>query len=135
MRKRRGFLAASALSVAAVVGALAAPAQAASYDGSCNADEACLYRYADYTGGIYDTIQSKQSYTGTYYGTSVAIDNTVSSVKNRDTSDNLWLYQNAYWSGDTWGVPKGASTNLGGSFDNMPSSHCWSPATSGCPGG
>jgi hypothetical protein len=134
MNRGRGVLAASVMAVAAVFGAVT-PAQAASYDGSCNVDEACLYRYQDYTGGIYDTLYSKQEYTGTYYGTSVAINNTVSSVKNRDSNNNLWLYQNAYWSGDSWGVPAGASTNFSSSFDNVPSSHCWSGATAGCPAG
>jgi hypothetical protein len=117
-----------------VLGAVAS-AQAASYDGSCDYDEACLYRYQDYSGGIYDTLNSKTSYAGTYYGTSVAVDNTVSSAKNKDPNSNLWLYQYDNWAGDTWGLPAGSSTNFSSSFDNLASSHCWTGATAGCPGG
>ncbi|MFC8669427.1 MULTISPECIES: peptidase inhibitor family I36 protein [Streptomyces] len=135
MTRARGLLAASAMSVAAVFAAIT-PAQAASYDGSCNVDEACLYRNLDYAGGVYDTLNSKKTYSGmTYYGTSTATDNSVSSAKNRDPDSNLWFYSGTNWTGDSWGLPAGSNTNFSSSFENTPSSHCWSGATAGCPAG
>lgn len=134
MKNKRGALAIALLTATSLFGSVAS-AQAASYDGSCDYDEACLYRNLDHSGGLYDTLLSKTSYTGTYYGTSTAIDNTVSSARNKDPNSNLWLYQYNNWAGDRWGLPAGASTNFSGSFDNMPSSHCWSGATPGCPAG
>ncbi|WP_028802976.1 peptidase inhibitor family I36 protein [Streptomyces sp. 142MFCol3.1] len=135
MRSARVLAVASAMSVAAVLAATT-PAQAASNDGTCNTDEACIYRLADYSGGIYDTLSSKKSYSGlVFHGTSTTIDNKASAAKNRDPDNNLWFYQLDNWAGDRWGVPAGASTNFTGSDDNKWSSHCWSGATAGCPGG
>ncbi|WP_328495240.1 hypothetical protein OHS59_22745 [Streptomyces sp. NBC_00414] len=119
----------------AVVFTAVSPAQADSNNGRCDVGEACLYRYADSAGGHYDTLSSKKNYSGmVYYGTSVAVDNTVSSAFNYDVDSNLWFYQYNNWSGDYWGLTAITGTNFGSAFDNKPSSHCWS-STSGCPTG
>ncbi|MFI6487414.1 peptidase inhibitor family I36 protein [Streptomyces sp. NPDC050564] len=135
MKRARGLAVASVMSVAAVFAAMT-PAQAASNDGTCNTDEACIYRLLDYSGGIYDTLSSKKSYSGlVFHGTSTTIDNKASSARNKDPDSNLWFYQLDNWAGDTWGLPAGSSTNFSGSDDNKWSSHCWTGATAGCPGG
>ncbi|WP_328944175.1 peptidase inhibitor family I36 protein [Streptomyces sp. NBC_00250] len=128
------------LGVAAAVlsiGAFAAPAQAASYDGVCNSSgggEICLYRDANASGPIYDTLYSKPSYTGTYYGTGISINDSVTSVKNLDPDTNAELYTNGNYTGDHTTAWSNATLNdLESWTDNLVSSHCfWSNAA--CPG-
>ncbi|MFE5485703.1 peptidase inhibitor family I36 protein [Streptomyces sp. NPDC056527] len=127
--------AAAALAAAgALVAGATGTADAASYNGSCESagGEICLYRYANYTGGLYDTIYSKTNYNGsTYYGTSVLIDNTVSSVKNRDGVNSIEV-----WTGQNYtGLRVHADPGLNlwdmavfwdGQTDDAISSHCFS---------
>ncbi|MFB8029218.1 peptidase inhibitor family I36 protein [Streptomyces sp. NPDC056465] len=116
--------------------ALASPVEAASYDGVCNSSgggEICLYRDANASGIVYDTLYSKPSYTGTYFGTSISIDNSVTSVKNLDPDTTAYLFTNANYTGDYATAWAGATLNdLSSATDNKVSSHCfWSNAA--CP--
>ncbi|WP_078585544.1 peptidase inhibitor family I36 protein [Streptomyces anulatus] len=124
--------------VAAALGvmAFATPAGAASYDGSCqssNGGEVCLYRDASARGIVYDTLYSKPSYTGTYYGTSVSINNSVTSVKNLDPDTNVELFTNENYTGNQTTAWSGATLHQLSSLTNDKlSSHCfWN--NSACP--
>ncbi|MGC0331553.1 hypothetical protein RKD23_004543 [Streptomyces sp. SAI-170] len=112
-----------------------ATASAGSYNGSCetsNGGEICLYRYANYGGALYDTIYSKTNYDGsTYYGTSVLLNNTVSSVKNRDYVNSIETFTGENYTGlrvhadpglDLWDM----AVFWDGQTDNAMSSHCFS---------
>ncbi|MFD7442404.1 peptidase inhibitor family I36 protein [Streptomyces sp. NPDC059909] len=123
---------------ALVVGATGT-ASAGSYNGSCessNGGEICLYRYADFGGGIYDTLYSKTSYPGsTYYGTSVLIDNTISSVKNRDYVNAIDVYTGQNYTGARTHADPGLDLENMAVFgdDNAISSHCFEN-NAYCPG-
>lgn len=124
------------LASAALAFGFSGTASAGSYNGVCESSgggEACLYRLENYSGGLYDTLYSKSSYDGsTYYGTSTAIDNTVSSVKNMDPDTLLYLYQYSGYTGALTGIPPGDYINQLGSSDNTTSSHCFG-SNSACP--
>ncbi|MFF1847783.1 peptidase inhibitor family I36 protein [Streptomyces sp. NPDC058232] len=127
-----------AAAVLAAAGALiagaAGTASAGSYNGSCESTggEICLYRYANYTGGLYDTIYSKTNYNGsTYYGTSVLIDNTVSSVHNRDAINSIDVFTGQNYTGLRVHADEGLSlwdmsVFWDGATDDAISSHCFS---------
>ena len=118
---------------AAVVGtvALAVPAQATSYNGKCESSgggEICLYKDANFTGGLYDTLYSKPSYTGTYYGTNTSINNSVTSVINKDPSHTAFLFDGANYTGESTTIGNGGSyadLGYGGIMNNRASSHCF----------
>lgn len=109
--------------------AMAAPAQAASYDGTCNSSnggEICLYRDANAQGIVYDTLYSKPSYTGTYYGTSISINDSVTSIKNLDPDTTAYAFTNTNYTGDYAAAWSGATLNdLESWTDNKLSSHCF----------
>ncbi|MFE7357717.1 peptidase inhibitor family I36 protein [Streptomyces sp. NPDC057543] len=133
MRKLHVFACMSAM---LGVVALASPAEAASYDGVCNSSsggEICLYRDANAVGPIYDTLYSKPSYTGTYYGTSISINDSVTSVKNLDPDTSAYMFTNTNYTGDYATAWSGATLNhLSSLTDNKLSSHCfWNNAA--CP--
>ncbi|WP_380282626.1 peptidase inhibitor family I36 protein [Kitasatospora purpeofusca] len=135
MRKRISLIVAGiGIATSAV---LASPASAASYDGFCDASdggEACLYYLSNFSGPIYDTLHSKYSYTGTFYGTETYINNEVASVWNRDTVNWLTLYDNTGYTGAKVAVaPGGYIAYLSDyGFANRASSHCFSNVSS-CP--
>ncbi|MCX4772926.1 peptidase inhibitor family I36 protein [Streptomyces sp. NBC_01260] len=124
--------------VLAAAGALlagaAGTASAGSYNGSCESagGEICLYRYANFGGSLYDTVYSKTNYSGsTYYGTSVLIDNTISSVKNRDYINSIDVFTGQNYTGlqvhadpglDLWDM----AVFWDGATDDAISSHCFS---------
>ncbi|MFE6624315.1 peptidase inhibitor family I36 protein [Streptomyces sp. NPDC057740] len=123
------------LASAALVLGFSGTASAGSYNGVCessNGGEVCLYRLANYSGGLYDTLYSKPDYNGsTYYGTSTLIDNTMSSVKNMDTDTLVYFYQYAGYTGNLTGLPPGEQINQMPN-DNTASSHCFG-SNSACP--
>ncbi|MEV3873594.1 peptidase inhibitor family I36 protein [Streptomyces sp. NPDC049906] len=101
---------------------------------SSNGGEVCLYDANNQSGRVYDTLYSKPSYTGTYYGTNVGIDNTVNSTWNRDPDTTVSFYQFANYSGLGLGQLGGGKTNWSQfGEENSWSSHCFAnnPA---CPG-
>ncbi|MFD7431152.1 peptidase inhibitor family I36 protein [Streptomyces sp. NPDC091387] len=115
-----------------------ASAAAASYDGSCGADnggEICLYRDAGYTGGIYDTIHSLSNYTSyyTYHGTSIQLNNSVSSAWNRDPDTGARIFANAGYSGpQVYLSGNGYVYNMAeAGLNDVASSHCFTNV-SGC---
>ncbi|WDV49063.1 hypothetical protein PV963_30215 [Streptomyces coeruleorubidus] len=93
-----------------------------------------MYRLANYSGGLYDTLYSKTNYSGsTYYGTGTALDNTVSSVKNMDPDTLLHFYQHSGYTGALNAIPPGDHINqVSLSLDNAASSHCFG-SNSACP--
>ncbi|MCX4979635.1 peptidase inhibitor family I36 protein [Streptomyces sp. NBC_00572] len=114
------------------IAAFAAPAHAASYDGVCNSSsggEICLYRDKDAQGPIYDTLYSKPSYTGTYYGTGISINDSVTSIKNLDPDTDAMVFTNANYTGDDSMIWSGATFHDMGYgspwMDNSISSHCF----------
>ncbi|MFB7928672.1 peptidase inhibitor family I36 protein [Streptomyces sp. NPDC056039] len=123
------------LASAALVLGFSGTASAGSYNGVCESSgggEVCLYRLADYRGGLYDTLYSKSTYSGsTYYGTSTDLDNTVSSVKNMDPDTLVYFYQYAGYTGALNAIPPGDHINQVGN-DNTASSHCFG-SNSACP--
>ncbi|MFF1847782.1 peptidase inhibitor family I36 protein [Streptomyces sp. NPDC058232] len=132
-----------AAAVLAAAGALiagaAGTASAGSYNGSCESSgggEICLYRYADLGGNLYDTLYSKTNYNGsTYYGTSVLIDNTVSSVHNRDPINAIDVYTGQNYTGARTHADGGLTLWDMAIFgdDNAISSHCFEN-NAYCPG-
>ncbi|MFD8716552.1 peptidase inhibitor family I36 protein [Streptomyces sp. NPDC059629] len=124
------------LASAALVLGFSGTASAGSYNGVCESSgggEVCLYRLANYSGGLYDTLYSKPDYNGsTYYGTSTLIDNTMSSVKNMDPDTLVYFYQYSGYTGALLGIPPGEQINDVGSYDNVASSHCFG-SNSSCP--
>lgn len=126
-----GVLGAAALTVG-----MAGTASAGSYNGVCESaggGEACLYYTYDYAGWVYDTLYSKPSYTGTYYGTEMPINDSVGSVWNRDPDSSLKLFTGANYTGSVKVVPGGGKFNaLNTIFNNAFSSHCFTSNT-GCP--
>ncbi|MFG3142773.1 peptidase inhibitor family I36 protein [Streptomyces sp. NPDC048211] len=126
------------LCLAAAIGgvALASPAQAASYDGTCNSSgggEICLYRDANVKGVLYDTLYSKPSYTGTYFGTSVSINDSVTSAKNMDPDTNAYVFTNPNYTGVNRVLWTGTIYNdFESDLDNKISSHCFANNAS-CP--
>ncbi|MQS38824.1 peptidase inhibitor family I36 protein [Streptomyces katsurahamanus] len=132
MRKLRVF---ACTSVLLGFVAIASPAGAASYDGTCNSSnggEICLYRDANAVGPIYDTLYSKPTYTGTYYGTNISIDNSVTSLRNLDPDTNVELYNNPNYTGESTSIWSGSIFGDLQSSDNRASSHCfWNNAA--CP--
>jgi hypothetical protein len=137
----RNFKKAAAVLVAAgaLIAGGTATASAGSYNGSCetsNGGEICLYRYANFGGGLYDTLYSKTSYPGsTYYGTSVLIDNTISSVKNRDYVNAIDVYTGENYTGSRTHADPGLDLWDMAVFsdDNAISSHCFEN-NAYCPG-
>ncbi|WP_329119857.1 peptidase inhibitor family I36 protein [Streptomyces sp. NBC_01353] len=122
----------------ALIAGAAGTANAASYNGSCESagGEICLYRLADFTGGLYDTIYSKTNYNGsTYYGTSTLIDNTVSSVRNRDSVNAIDVYTGQNYTGTRTHADPGLTLwdMAVWDDDNEISSHCFEN-NAYCPG-
>ncbi|KMS74608.1 hypothetical protein ACM01_13445 [Streptomyces viridochromogenes] len=100
---------------------------------SSNGGEVCLYDASNTTGRVYDTLYSKPTYSGTYYGTNVGIDNTVNSTWNRDPDTYVYFWQFANYSGLGLGQAGGTKENWGDlSEANSWSSHCFS-SNSTCP--
>lgn len=132
------ILAAAGMAGVALVAGLAGTASAASYNGVCESSgggEACLYRYDLLTGALYDTLYSKSDYgTSTYYGTSVEINNSVSSAENMDPDTALKLWQYGGYSGQVLVIPAGSSIGnfVIPDFDNRASSHCF-VSNAACP--
>jgi hypothetical protein len=124
------------VSAAALTVGMAGTASAGSYNGVCESaggGEACLYYQYDYTGWVYDTLYSKTSYTGTYYGTDLTINDTVGAVWNRDPDNTLKLFTGTNYTGSLKAVGAGAKFNtVNTSFANAFSSHCWT-SNAGCP--
>ncbi|MFD5229168.1 peptidase inhibitor family I36 protein [Streptomyces qaidamensis] len=123
------------LASAALVLGFSGTASAGSYNGVCESSgggEVCIYRLANFSGGLYDTLYSKSTYSGsTYYGTSTAIDNTMSSVKNMDTDTLVYFYQYSGYTGALVGIPPGERIDQVPN-DNTASSHCFG-SNSACP--
>ncbi|MCT4356586.1 peptidase inhibitor family I36 protein [Streptomyces sp. Je 1-79] len=130
LKKAAAVLAAAGALIAGATGT----ASAGSYNGSCESagGEICLYRYADFGGALYDTIYSKTNYNGsTYFGTSVLLDNTVSSVKNRDYVNDIDVYTGQNYTGLRVHADAGLDLEdmswfWDGATDNAVSSHCFS---------
>ncbi|MBO0913935.1 peptidase inhibitor family I36 protein [Streptomyces laculatispora] len=122
----------------ALLAGAAGTASAGSYNGSCESagGEICLYRNANFGGGLYDTVYSKTNYSGsTYYGTSVLIDNTISSVKNRDYVNAIDVYTGQNYTGARTHADPGLDLWDMAVFgdDNAVSSHCFEN-NAYCPG-
>ncbi|WP_368857953.1 peptidase inhibitor family I36 protein [Streptomyces sp. 43Y-GA-1] len=132
-RKALGILLAAATLAAFP---LSQNAVAASYNGVCessNGGEICLYDARDTTGRVYDTLYSKASYTGTYYGTDISIDNSINSTWNRDPDTIVWFFKGANYTGLSMGNSPGWKANWSGAEGNAWSSHCFAN-NSACPG-
>ncbi len=118
------------------VGIATGTAHAGSYDGTCessNGGEVCLYNSASYSGGLYDTLFSKPTYTGTYFGTNTSIDNTVSSSWNRDPDTTVYFFRNANYTGFSLGQLGGGRQNWDALSEGSDwSSHCFANNAS-CP--
>ena len=120
---------------AALAGALAftAPSHAASYNGVCESSgggEVCLYYGSSFNGGLYDTLYSKDSYTGTFYGTSTPINDNVSSVVNKDPDTPVKFFSGTGYTGYLETVGAGSSKSL--TYKNAASSHCFT-SNAACP--
>ena len=122
------------LAASAGVGALtgATPASAADY--GCGAGEVCLFSDASYetTGCKSDWVGNNNDYRawGYEYTSSAcyykALNNSVSSIKNRGNSYSTRHYKDAFWAGDYRTLARGASwsTLVTGLKDAL-SSHQW----------
>lgn len=127
MSKMRAASALAAVAFTATV-AFAGSASAGSYNGVCessNGGEVCLYDSNNNTGRVYDTLYSKASYTGTYYGTNIGINDTVTSTWNRDPDTEVTFYAGANYTGTAMGNVPGWKVNWEGGWSDKWSSHCF----------
>ncbi|MFB7943828.1 peptidase inhibitor family I36 protein [Kitasatospora phosalacinea] len=124
--KRIISLAATAVAAAGLV-AIAAPANAANYDGSCGPGEFCVYadqnfngHWADFSGDVYN--YGDWNYWDAY----VNLNDSVTAVKNRGTWYDVTSYQDANHSGGWLDTLSGDSrSNVGASYNDSFSSHKW----------
>lgn len=127
--KRTLIRAIAPLSVALASLAVLAPgAEATTRNGSCETQEACLWEDDNKEGGIFDALQYATDYADwTYIGRSRALNDSVSSVQNRDTVKALWMYQHRAGGGTRNTTAVGAyDSDLGNDgFEDKASSHCW----------
>ncbi|WP_182885215.1 peptidase inhibitor family I36 protein [Microbispora sp. H10885] len=145
---RRAALA-LALGVATLV--IVAPPASAGHDGTCNYaiedGDVCLYRLANFTGGMLDFTRSDRNYTSAadvFYSsagvpTSTNINDQATSIVNYEGYCEWWFYTDAEWGGYgfTMGNIQQSWSNIG-TWDNRLSSHYkwtgWTECTNGSTG-
>ncbi|MFB7868128.1 peptidase inhibitor family I36 protein [Streptomyces sp. NPDC056069] len=94
-------IAAVALSALAITVGVVSPSNAA--NGSCGANEFCLYKNANYSGGVYDysVPVSENSYLGDqFFGAGTSVNNNASSSVNKHPNYVVYAYENSYQGGD-----------------------------------
>jgi hypothetical protein len=125
-RRVKGLVAAGAVAGAiAGVGLVAAPAQAAARDGSCQVGELCQYYLTNYTGAIFDLVLSDLNFAGDVFPTTgYSADNNTESYWNRDTY-TWYVYTGANRTGYVGSVSPGASANYSSTFKNKVSAASW----------
>ncbi|MCX4471624.1 peptidase inhibitor family I36 protein [Micromonospora sp. NBC_01655] len=129
-----GALGASVLAATLGVLAVAAPAQAASRDGICDAGEFCYYYNSDHAGSISDHTGSLADYGSTQpdcyefkgagNGQGLCIKNNAASVWNR-TGNTVRVYYNSDYDGSYahQDFAPGAKANLNATLKNNNASH------------
>lgn len=103
-------------------------AEATTRNGTCETGEACVWEDDGKEGGIFDAFYYASDYSDwNYIGRDRSLDNSVSSVQNRDTGKALWMYQHARGGGIRNSTAIGAyDSDLGNDgFEDRASSHCW----------
>jgi hypothetical protein len=135
-------VAASAVALAVVPLAAAAPASAAARDGVCNSGEFCYYynsdeagSVSDFTGSIADygtTQPSCYDFKGAGNGKGLCVKNNAASVWNR-TGHTVRVFYNSDYAGAHQDFAAGAKGNLNSTLKNNNASHLFNPgATSTC---
>ncbi|MCP3801561.1 peptidase inhibitor family I36 protein [Allokutzneria sp. A3M-2-11 16] len=102
-------------------------ASAASKNGKCESGELCVYRLANYTGGLLDFVGDDANYTNgdVFHGTTYTLDNRATSVVNNDPARCVTLYQDISHAKPMITIgPRSAVSNLR-LLDNLASSHKW----------
>jgi hypothetical protein len=124
--KRIISLVATAVAAAGLV-AVATPANAASYDGSCGPGEFCVYADQGYTGHYADFSGDVSNYGAWYYWDAyVSLNDDVTSVRNRGSWYDIASYQDANYSGGRLDTLSGeVRYNVGASYNDSFSSHNW----------
>ncbi|MFD0556736.1 peptidase inhibitor family I36 protein [Stackebrandtia endophytica] len=100
-------------------------------NGKCESGEVCVYRLAEYSGGVFDTGSDDKYYNNnTFYGTNYNVDNRASSIKNTNLSRKATFYQLSNYGGwgmTVWGLTSvsniATNPNWGSAYDNRISSH------------
>lgn len=124
MRIRTGRAALGIVLTAAFMAGTAATAQAASWDGSCNDSEVCMYRLTYKDGGIADTPNNNSNYVGFYFSSGYTLNDRTSSIQN-----NANFYDVTHWTdagGYGYRLDTGTNTtrnSLNATYDNKFSSH------------
>lgn len=110
-----------ALSLGGAV-AMAAPAQAAHFDGRCDIGEICLYEHHNSGGAVADFASDVHDYTiWVFYGTRTNLNDNVSSAWNNTNFGVVYLYEHTHQNGRTI-ASIGAQTSRNVE-DNVASSH------------
>jgi hypothetical protein len=125
-------VAASAIALAVVPLAAAAPANAAARDGVCNSGEFCYYynsdeagSVSDFTGSIADygtTEPSCYDFKGPGNGKGLCVKNNAASVWNR-TGKTVRVFYNSNYGGASQDFAAGAKGNLNATLKNNNASH------------
>ncbi|GAA4007823.1 hypothetical protein GCM10022247_32480 [Allokutzneria multivorans] len=115
------------LGAALLVLTTAGTASAASKNGKCESGELCVYRLANYTGGLLDFVGDDANYTNgdVFHGTTYSLDNRATSVVNNDPARCVTLYQDINHAKPLITIgPRSAVSHLR-QLDNLASSHKW----------
>ncbi len=117
-------LAAAAGLVALLVVVSAAGVLAATWDASCSAGDACVWREADFVVPLAATTTGDNDYSNDQYpNTTFTINNSASSIRNSFGQKDVVWYFNAGYSGTSWCVNAGTGYRFLNSHDNMYSPH------------
>lgn len=118
--------------VATMVAFVPGVADATTRNGSCETQEACLWEDDNKEGGIFDALQYASNYSDwTYISRNRTLNDSVSSVQNRDTVKALWLYEHSSGGGTRNSTAVGAydSDLHNDGIEDKASSHCWDYST------
>lgn len=119
-RRMMAFLGALALIISGLL-TVATPAQAVSRDGVCDSGELCMWQAVDFRGGRYDTASTTANFQSLSYVAACsgcALDNTVSSLINRDAVHPVRLFDHAnyqglyFWRQKAWSGDSDQAQNL-----------------------
>jgi hypothetical protein len=133
-------VAASAVALAVVPLAAAAPASAAARDGVCNSGEFCYYYNSDEAGSVSDfagsiadygtTQPSCYDFKGAGNGKGLCVKNNAASVWNR-TGHTVRVFYNSDYAGAHQDFAAGAKGNLNSTLKNNNASHLFNPGATG----
>lgn len=121
MRKARMM---SAIAIAGAFVAMASAPAMADMDGSCNTGDICVYQHGNWVGSKLDTPYDLWNYSGRYYvGSSVPLNDSVSSMNNFGRSWGITFYTDANYRGSWHWIPEWSKYNA--AFNDAYSSHSW----------